>query len=128
MASGQSRADRDHRKERAKSIRARPRTEQHREQVRTRCVVRHFAHCDLKYAIVNRVTRALDVVHEQQVMREIGAVSRWQQQRPRDAQQPRRDGGNHTGPRDGIDVASAFRRTLPVASNERPGCDSRHRQ
>ena len=98
----QRRADAASGKERAQAIDAEHRTGNHRKQMRGRRVVRHLAHRAVERSIVHQVAGLLDVIDEQEVMRQIGAAPRRQQRRPRHPQERRDQEEDDAEPRDQV--------------------------
>ena len=120
-ASGQRRTRSNHGVENAEPVGATPGAEQHRHQVGARRVVRHLAHRAFERSVVDQMSRAFDVVNEQQVVREIRTAAGWEQRRPRDAEQPRHDRANHAGPGEQIEP------TRLDTHSQRPGDRRRDR-
>ena len=76
----------------------RPGAGEHGQDVKARRVIDHVAEVRPQRGILDEAPAALDVVDEQQVMREIRSAADRQQLRPRQPQQPRRDRNDRDAP------------------------------
>ena len=92
----------DQGEERAQAVDAEHRAGDHRQQVRRRRVMRHFAHRAVERSIVNEMAVLLDVIDEQEVMRQIGPAARRQERWPRQAQEHRDQEDHDAEPGDQI--------------------------
>ena len=119
----QRRADRRNREERAESIDAEYGTSDDRKQMRRWRVVRHLAHRSVERSIVHQMAGLLDVVNEQEVMRQIGPAPRRHERRPRHPQECQDEEDDDAEPCD--QVARVRIRGPWLQCRHDPGADDR---